>query len=191
MPIKPLILISIILAACAPEDSAREAHPPGQIVPPAAVESPSATVRFDPLVISAGERVGAMTVREVQVSPSIVDGEPVGWVRFSGEVEMRGRIAPHPEGGDLDLCFFPDRRSAALLPRMRHDTRRVWLCFANPVRAREELGFEDGQAVLLLDDYRTVAERSDVVDSARLVRVLEAVPSEPPAPEAPPPDGEA
>jgi hypothetical protein len=176
----------LLLVGCAPEEMRRE-EGPLESRAPRAVESPPSTARFDPLVIATGERVGAMTVREVQVAPSIVDGDPVGWVRFAGEVELRGRVAPHPEGGELDLCFFPDRRSAGLLPRMRQDRRRVWLCFSNPHEAREALGFDDGAAAVLLDDYRTVAERSDVVDTARLVRVLEAVPSEPtePAPETP------
>jgi len=164
----------LLIAACAPE-------PPGEGVPPSreravagAVDARAATLRFDPLVISPGERVGSLTVREVHVSPSMVDGEPVGWVRFAGEVELSGRVSPHPHEVEPGLCFFPDRPSAALLPRMQHDTRTVWLCFANPAEAGEEIGFEEGQATLVLDDYRTVAERGEAVDSGRLVRVLEA-----------------
>jgi hypothetical protein len=178
MPSIAVLALLLLTAACAPE-------PPREGVPSSreraargAAGAGAATLRFDPLVISPGERVGSLTVREVHVSPSIVDGQPVGWVRFTGEIEMSGRVAPHPEGSGLELCFFPDRESASRLPRMLHDERTVWLCFANHVQAREALGFEEGRATLVLDDYRTVAERGEVVDSGRLVRVLAAVPLE-------------
>lgn len=175
MPRTLLVPFLLLITGCTAEPSEREVHEPAEHSAPRAVDSPAATLRFNPMVVSPGERLGSFTVREVQVSPSIVDGEPVGWVRFAGEVELSGRIAPHPEGG-TDLCFFPDRESAALLPRMQHDTRPVWLCFADPARAREALGFEQGHAVLVIDEYRTVAERNDAADSGRLARVIEAAP---------------
>ena len=127
---------------------------------------------FDPAQVAVGDTVAGLRVAARDVRRA-ADGEWVGTVRFAGTVVVRGRMMAHPDYPDVAApCFAVDSASAARLPRWAGDTRRAWLCFENPAAARERLGAPDAPraATLTLAAFTVHYARSDVVNTARLVR---------------------
>ncbi len=125
-----------------------------------------------------GDSILGLQVRSVDLSPAPVIGDSVyvGTVAFSGEVTLSGTTRPHPDHPEVSLvCFDVDEATAARVPRMQGDERRVWFCFSNQEEAIRSLGppGSRGHATIVVDDYRTVYHFTDVFDTARLVRVVE------------------
>lgn len=139
---------------------------------------PGATNRFDPTGIQVGDRVLGLTVTRQDLShaPAMGDSVYVGSVEFSGELTVSGSYRSHPDYPEVQaLCFDVDGASAVRVPRMRGDERRVWFCFTNQQEAVRALGsaHSEGRATIVIDEYRTVRQFTDVFDTARLVRVVE------------------
>lgn len=165
----PLCLALALLAgACRPGEG-----DPGD--PPPASQAAN---RFDPASIQVVDRVLGLTVthRDLSPAPSMGDSVYVGSVEFSGELTLSGSYRPHPDYPEVQaLCFDVDEVSAARLPRMRGDERRVWFCFTNQEEAVRALGSPpaEGRATIVIDEYRTVRQFTDAFDTATLLRVVE------------------
>ncbi|CAN5183837.1 hypothetical protein BH20GEM2_BH20GEM2_08590 [soil metagenome] len=165
----PLCLALALLAgACRPGE-----RDPGE--PPPA---PEASNRFDPAGIQVGDRILGLTVTRQDLShaPAMGDSVYVGSVEFSGELTLSGSYRAHPDYPEVQaLCFDVDEASAARVPRMRGDERRVWFCFDNQEEAVRALGSPGtaGRATIVIDDYRTVRQFTDAFDTATLLRVVE------------------
>lgn len=131
------------------------------------------SVAFDPGAARVGDAVAGLRVAERNVERA-ADGAWVGSVRFTGLLVLRGRTLAHPDYPDVAApCFEADSASAARMPRWRGDTRRAWLCFADPADALRRLGAPASPraAVVAIDDYTIHWAHSDVVNTARLERV--------------------
>jgi hypothetical protein len=125
---------------------------------------------FDPDRVQVGDTVAGMRVVKVLLERA-ADGEPVGTVRFAGEARVRGRTGAHPDT-DVDLpCFFADSTSGGRLPRFARDERRPWFCFSNAAEARRLLPADTAARSIVIDGFIYQYARTDVVNTARLVRV--------------------
>jgi hypothetical protein len=173
-------LLLFALAACrAPGDDAPRAQPPaarGSASAPAADSVLPAHV-FDPARVQVGDSIAGLRIDTVDVWRAM-DGAWVGMVRFAGEVRLGGTYEPHPDPEANLLCFFAGAEHAERLPRFHGDERRPWFCFADQDRARALLPVPPGRgrAEIVVDRFTYHFAYSDVVNSARLVRVVTRVP---------------
>lgn len=93
---------------------------------------------------------------------------------LEGEVELTGRVRPHPDSPELDaLCLFPDSASADRLPVFPGESRYSWLCFENHEEAERMLAGipPGGEARVRIDRYRYTFVPTDAYNTARLVRL--------------------
>ncbi|HEX8360366.1 MAG TPA: hypothetical protein VF613_09670, partial [Longimicrobium sp.] len=166
-----------MLSACGPDVASvrDDARTEGAVPRPAVVSPPAPAtlgVVFDPARVQVGDTVAGLRVAARDVRRA-ADGEWVGMVRFAGTVVVQGRTVAHPDYPDVAApCFAVDEASAARLPRWAGDARRAWFCFANPDLARARLGPPNAPraASLTVADFTVHYARSDVVNTARLVR---------------------
>jgi hypothetical protein len=129
-------------------------------------------VVFDPARVRVGDSVAGLRVDALDVRQAS-DGEWVGTVRFAGAVAIGGHTMAHPDADVAAPCFEADSTSAARLPRWTGDTRRSWFCFTNVDSAAAWLGpmVLARAAVITIDSFTIHHAHSDVVNSARLLRV--------------------
>ena len=129
--------------------------------------------RFDPEQVKAGDTIASLTVARVRRPPDDYI------VSFSGEVEVNGQYRPHFDYPEVKLpCFWVDPDSWVKLPRAQTDTRVIWFCFDNDAHAIRELGplGTQARATIMIDNYQTMLNQSDVIDRATLIRVLRKEP---------------
>jgi hypothetical protein len=130
-------------------------------------------LRFDPSKVINGQRIGELTVAtgDVQRAVALPDSPYVGRVRFSGELELTGKLMAHPDADVHSVCFEPDAQSAARLPRMTTDNRRAWMCFLNDTKAHELKGALEPpfEVRVRITDYTTSYSASDAVNGAALM----------------------
>jgi hypothetical protein len=134
-------------------------------------------IRFDPVTLRPGDRVGDLVADTVAFRTALVDSTLVGMVRFSGEIQLTGRTMRHPEADsrDVEMCFEADSSSATRLPRWPADERRPWFCFVNRDAAVRALGgpSEGIAATIVIDQFTIHRGLTDEVNSARLVRIVQ------------------
>ena len=135
-------------------------------------------IPFDPSTLRPGHRVGDLEADSVTAQLTTVDSTWVGHARFRGQIEVTGRIVPHPDADmrDVTSCFEADSVSAARLPRWSGDERRPWFCFANYAEAERAIGKAGDASVLtvVIDQFTIYRNLSDAVNSATLVRLVRA-----------------
>ncbi|MBD1850536.1 hypothetical protein [Leptolyngbya sp. FACHB-711] len=139
-----------------------------------ALLTPTRSNQFDPTTLQVGDRIQGLEVRQVDVQKAF-DGSMVGTVAFQGEVLLTGTYRPHPQSPDVQsVCFDGDAASATQLPRFLNDDRKVWFCFENQEAAIQQLGTigTTGKATIVIDQYTTIRQFTDAVDSAVLVWVV-------------------
>ena len=163
--LRPVFTTCIAAACLACGGDARPASAP-------TLDPPRPGAVFDPARVRVGDSVAGLRVDARDVRPAS-DGEWVGTVRFAGAVTIGGRIMAHPDPDVATPCFEADEASATRLPRWAGDTRRSWFCFTDAGSAATRLGAARPAraAVVTVDSYTVHYARSDVVNSARLVRV--------------------
>ena len=146
---------------------------------PAATSSDSAMtpgVQLDTGALKPGSRAGGLEVVSNTLAPapqSLVGVK--GSVAFKGQVQLAGSYRRHFDYPDVKLpCFWVDAPDWNKLPRVKGDSRVIWFCFSNTAEAIRELGAlgTETRATIVIDDYTTNVEASDVWDTARLVRVV-------------------
>ena len=185
---KLILAVAISVAACnTPEE---EAAPRADVVETASDSTAIAPdsvrgqnnadrgappTQFDAKTIKTGDRIGGLTVAAASLNAVQSDIGVSGSVRFSGEAEVTGSYRAHFDYPEVkEPCFWVDVQSVAKLPRAQGDTRRVWFCFENTGAAIQQLGKlgTQSRATIVIDNYTTNLEPSDVWDTARLVRVV-------------------
>ncbi|HEY0304603.1 MAG TPA: hypothetical protein VGC44_06510 [Longimicrobiales bacterium] len=191
---KKLILAAAILAACdAPKDDAVPKADVAITATDTTVNAPAsaqgdtsgwsstetgratAPTQFDAKTIKAGEKFGGLTVATANVAAAQTDVGASGAIRFSGQAELTGSYRAHFDYPEVKQpCFWVDVESWGKLPRARGDTRIVWFCFENAAQAISQLGAlgTQARATIVVDNYTTNLQQSDVWDTARLVRVV-------------------
>jgi hypothetical protein len=156
----------------------RPGSPPASDEGRAAAASSGGT--FDPGALQRGDSIDGLRVARVDVwRPA--GGGYVGSVAFDGEITVAGRYQAHFDYPEHQaICFVVDPATAHRLPRFPQDERYVWFCFQNQEVAATLLGpaGSTGTATIVIDDYTTRREYSDVYDTATLVDVLHRRPEE-------------
>lgn len=141
---------------------------------PPVTASNNANNVFDPSQVKPGDRVAGLEVVSVDVQPFQNRGY-VGTVQFRGELTLSGtyKTDPSADAPSSKPCFFVNPASASQLPRFTNDERIAWFCFSNPDEAQKLLGqptAADQPAVVVVDNYTTIYQPTDAVNTARLVR---------------------
>jgi hypothetical protein len=161
----------------APAAAAPATDSTGAAVTPAGAGTDGA--RFDPASVSPGRRVGDFMVVEAQLEQAAaLPGKPyTGRVRFSGAIELTGKLVANPNPDRKTPCFEADAASAARLPRMMGDTRRAIICFQNNSRAEELTGSMQPPAPATVNIREFVSSYSftDEVNSAFLVELYPGI----------------
>jgi hypothetical protein len=134
-------------------------------------------IRFDPSTLQPGQRIGDLVAESVSAQRTVVDSTWVGQATFRGELEITGRIFPHPDADlrETTTCFEADSASAARLPRWAADERRPWFCFDNRAvanRAIHQQAGVDSVLTILIDRFTIHRNLSDAVNAASFVRVV-------------------
>ncbi len=132
-----------------------------------------AGIRFDPASITAGTKLGKMSLDSIAVRTAF-DSTKVGTAWFSGEVAVSGATIRHFDSDSDALCFEADSTGASYLPRWEGDERRSWFCFSNRRAAQNVLGppSDSARATVLIDRLTIHRGLSDEVNSARFVRTI-------------------
>ena len=110
-----------------------------------------------------------------------------GLIYYSGLVTVSGKVERRTDDDSIEmlgdqLCMFPDKISAKVIPREPDDSRIPWFCFSNRIAAMKQLqvpsqkpkgscGFHL-EATIQVTDYVVNRAESEVFDTARLVRVV-------------------
>jgi len=132
---------------------------------------------FGPEDTRVGDTVAGLKV--VRLEHTVWDPSSGGFsatVAFSGEVTVSGTYVHYPPEHDFfggQICFDQvDAATAARLPRLRGDQRRLLFCFENAKEARQALAPAGiGEATVVIDGYTINFRPTDVWNTARLVRV--------------------
>ena len=131
---------------------------------------------FNPSEVKEGDRIAGLAVasNRTQAAPDTRLGV-TGSVGFAGDVQLSGSYRAHFDYPDVqEACFWVDPSDWFKLPRVRGDDRIKWFCFENKDDAIRQLGAlgTDTRATIVIKDYTTNLQPSDVWDRAQLVRVL-------------------
>lgn len=166
--------VSVCVCATACGQSAPETDTTASASPPQRPFRPG--IRFAPDT-PAGTRIGDLIVDSIRLADPTA-GRDAGIAYFRGEMTLAGQTLRHFDA-DLALtsvCFEADSASAARMPRWEGDERRPWFCFTNGTEAGRRLAppGEVISASIVIDRFTIHRAESDVVNSARLVRVLPA-----------------
>jgi hypothetical protein len=103
----------------------------------------------------------------------------------AGELTLEGTFERRTDAyskrvlGDA-VCFVPDEKHAAALPRPAGDERRAWFCFTNRAHAVKAFAIPPGRtgcgtrgsATITVSAYVVSKGDGESVDTARLERVL-------------------
>lgn len=115
-----------------------------------------------------------------------------GFKNYQGLATLTGKFSRNldPEYLDYmgdDICFEPNKTSAALIPRPKGDTRDVWFCFSNFDAAKKTFKLPDnikkgycqyeGQATIHIKDYHLFIEETEGFDSTQLVSATNITPA--------------
>src|SRR5687767_15129723 len=127
----------------------------------------------DPARLRLGDHVGGLVVERIEANRGL-DSTYTGVIVFRGGIELTGSVLPHFDSDVKTICFEVDTASAARLPRWPDDVRRPWFCFENDSTARRALGPPEARrrARIVVDRFTNAWAPTDVVNTARLVRVL-------------------
>lgn len=96
---------------------------------------------------------------------------------FSGEKWLKGKfnIALENEHHGNRIEFFVDESQSDVLPRAYNDYRNLWFVFSNYDEAYEMLlpYVEHDTITIVIDQYDIDLRQSDVVNSARFIKIFE------------------
>lgn len=143
------------------------------------IDTSDSTTVFDAKKVKAGDKIGNMTIKSLEVIPGTKD-YPVDIVqaKFSGQVEITGVYEHTPKNWEFfgdTVCFTPDEESASKLPQLEQRQGEHWFCFENQEAAAQALGAEGekGRATIVIADFFIDYRPTETVDRARLVQVIE------------------
>lgn len=132
--------------------------------------------QFDAQAVKVGDQIGSVRVasKDVQAAPTTRTGVS-GSVTFKGPLQLSGSYRAHYEYPQVkEACFWVDPTEWPKVPRVQRDERLIWFCFTNKDQAIQQLGplGTNARATIVIDEYKTNLQTSDVWDTARLVRVV-------------------
>lgn len=104
-------------------------------------------------------------------------------VYYAGAIVVSGRFSQELENEfNPGLCFYPQGKSAKLIPRQRGDERIPWFCFSNQPRAflllkvpkklKRGVCEIEGNATIVVSNYVVDTTPSEVSDLAQIDRVV-------------------
>lgn len=108
-------------------------------------------------------------------------------VYYSGRVTVSGTIERRTDDDSTEMigdqvCLFPEKVSAKVIPRGTDDSRDPWFCFSNRIAAMKLLQVPNQkpkgvcgyrlEATVQVTDYIVNFNESEVFDTARLVQVV-------------------
>ncbi|MFN4341194.1 MAG: hypothetical protein ACK4FE_04060 [Azonexus sp.] len=108
-------------------------------------------------------------------------------VYYSGRVTLSGTIERRTDDDSTEMigdqvCMFPEKGSAKVIPRGADDSRDPWFCFSNRIAAMKQLQVPNQKpkgacgyrlkATVQVTDYVVNLAESEVFDTARLIQVV-------------------
>ena len=111
---------------------------------------------------------------------------------YTGQTTLTGTYSRNldPEYVDYmgdDVCFYPDKKSASLIPRPKSDTRNAWFCFSNfeiakktfklPNSIKKGYCSYEGKATISIKNYDLFFIESEGFDLTQLVSATNITPA--------------
>lgn len=115
-----------------------------------------------------------------------------GFKHYKGNVTLTGTYSRTLDPEYLEymgdgICFEPDTKSSALVPRPKGDERTAWFCFSNFVQAKKTFKLPDsikkgycsyeGKATISIKDYNLFIEETEGSDLTQLVSAKNITPA--------------
>ncbi|MFW1858628.1 hypothetical protein [Acinetobacter defluvii] len=103
---------------------------------------------------------------------------------YTGQATLTGTYSRNLDPEYVDyigdaICFYPDKKSAPLIPRPKGDERMAWFCFSNFENAKKTFKLPntikkgyctyEGKATVTIKDYELFFIISEGYDLTRLV----------------------
>lgn len=131
------------------------------------------------------------TSSEIEENKLIKAAEDERYTHYNGTVVLSGKYREYDKNEGIlaeILCFYPDEKSAALIPREEGDTRTVWFCFDDQVQAKNDFKINDaesfkeigscleGDAEVKISNYVADHLAGETADSATLDEIKSSQP---------------
>ena len=112
--------------------------------------------------------------------------------QYKGDVTLTGTYLRTLDPEYLEymgdaICFEPDKKSSALIPRPKGDERIAWFCFSNFEQAKKTFKLPDsikkdfckyeGKATINIKDYNLFVEETEGSDLTQLVSAKNITPA--------------
>ncbi|MGG2098042.1 hypothetical protein ABFY41_10755 [Acinetobacter haemolyticus] len=112
--------------------------------------------------------------------------------QYKGDAILTGTYSRTLDPEYLDymgdgICFEPDQKSSALVPRPKGDERTAWFCFSNFEQAKKTFKLPDtikkdyckyeGKAIITIKDYNLFVEETEGSDLTQLVSAKNITPA--------------
>ena len=127
-----------------------------------------------------------------QAQPFKYQKDSPGFKHYKGEVTLTGTYSRTLDPEYLEymgdgICFEPDQKPSALVPRPKGDERTAWFCFSNFDQARKTFKLPDsikkdfckyeGKATITIKDYNLFVEETEGSDLTQLVSAKNITPA--------------
>ena len=115
-----------------------------------------------------------------------------GFKHYKGEVTLTGTYSRNLDPEYLEymgdgICFEPDQKSSAHIPRPKGDERIAWFCFSNFEQAKKIFKLPDtikkdyckyeGKATITIKDYNLFVVETEGSDLTQLVSAKNITPA--------------
>ena len=115
-----------------------------------------------------------------------------GFKHYKGEVTLTGTYSRNLDPEYLEymgdgICFEPDQKSSAHIPRPKGDERIAWFCFSNFEQAKKTFKLPDtikkdyckyeGKATITIKDYNLFVVETEGSDLTQLVSAKNITPA--------------
>ena len=115
-----------------------------------------------------------------------------GFKHYKGKVTLTGTYSRNLDPDNLEykgdgICFEPDQKSSAHIPRPKGDERIAWFCFSNFEQAKKTFKLPDtikkdyckyeGKATITIKDYNLFVVETEGSDLTQLVSAKNITPA--------------
>ena len=115
-----------------------------------------------------------------------------GFKHYKGEVTLTGTYSRNLDPEYLEymgdgICFEPDQKSSAHIPRPKGDERIAWFCFSNfeqakktfklPATIKKDYCKYEGKATITIKDYNLFVVETEGSDLTQLVSAKNITPA--------------
>jgi len=127
-----------------------------------------------------------------QAQPFKYQKDISGFKHYKGNVTLTGTYSRTLDPEYLEhmsdaICFEPDQKSSAHIPRTKGDERTAWFCFSNFEQAKKTFKLPDtikkdfckyeGTATITIKDYNLFVEETAGFDLTQLVAAKNITPA--------------